>query len=249
VGSTGFVGGHLRKHHSFDQFVHRSNIESIQGLETDLLICAGLPAEKWRANREPEADWLNVKKLADTLSRVRAHKAILISTIDVYQPAIDVTEDMPANFDGAGAYGTHRAWFEAFFQTQFKQSSVIRLPGLFANNLKKNLIFDLLNHKSDQWEKVNTKSTFQFFNLERIWDVISFVEQTEIKIMNVSSQPTSAGEIAKLFDIVLGENSEKVSYNMKTIHDLEFGGFDGYLFSKESILSDINSLRLNWDKK
>ena len=248
MGSTGFVGGHLRKHHSFDQFVHRSNIESIQGLETDLLICAGLPAEKWRANREPEADWLNVKKLADTLSRVRAHKAILISTIDVYQPAIDVTEDMPANFDGAGAYGTHRAWFEAFFQTQFKQSSVIRLPGLFANNLKKNLIFDLLNHKSDQWEKVNTKSTFQFFNLEKIWDVISFVEQTEIKIMNVSSQPTSAGEIAKLFDIVLVENSEKVSYNMKTIHDLEFGGFDGYLFSKESILSDINSLRLNWDK-
>ena len=136
IGSTGFVGGHLQKDFHFTHMYNRSNISEIQGLDTDLLICAGLPAEKWKANNDPESDWSNMVSLAQKISSVKADKAILISTIDVYQPALEVTEEDRPNYDGEGAYGRNRAWFESFFDSQFSNNIILRLPGLFANNLK-----------------------------------------------------------------------------------------------------------------
>ena len=40
--------------------------------------------------------------LAQVLATVTARRAVLISTIDVYQPAIGVDEMDPPDFDGAG---------------------------------------------------------------------------------------------------------------------------------------------------
>ena len=100
IGSTGLVGGHLQKNFEFTHKYNRSNISEIQGLSTDLIICAGLPAEKWKANSDPESDWLNMANLAQNLSRVKAEKAILISTIDVYQPPVNVVENNPPTLSG-----------------------------------------------------------------------------------------------------------------------------------------------------
>lgn len=92
IGSTGFVGCHLGMMHGFQREVHRSNIGSIAGLKTDLLVCAWLPAEKCRANNDLAGDRTNMSGLAQILASVRAERAVLISTIDVYQPAIGVDE-------------------------------------------------------------------------------------------------------------------------------------------------------------
>ncbi len=243
VGSTGFVGKHLHEDFEFDLSVHRSNINEIKGKKTDLLICAGLPAEKWKANQSPQSDFLNMSGLAQILSTVRSEKAILISTIDVYQPVLKVNENDSPSLNGISAYGRNRAWFEFFFRANFSKSLVIRLPGLFAMDVRKNLIHDLLHNKSAQLQNVHRESQFQFFNLTQVWDFINFGLENDVSILNVTSEPIIAQEIASLFNVMLGTNSPKAAYDMRSIYAKDFSGKNGYMYSKENIIEQISYLK------
>lgn len=243
IGSTGFVGGHLQRNFDFTHMYNRSNISDIQGLETDLLICAGLPAEKWRANSDPDTDWLNIANLAQKISSVKASKAILISTIDVYQPALEVTEDDRPNFDGEGAYGRNRAWFESFFVSQFSNTLILRLPGLFGSKLKKNFIFDLANKRSDQFQSVHSESIFQFYDITGIWHLIEKCNEEDISLLNVATEPITAQEIASIFDVSLSCSGKKVEYLMKSKHFNFFQGNDGFLQNKAEVLKGISNFR------
>jgi len=243
IGSTGFVGGHLASNYSFDEQVHRSDVSKIAGSVTDLLVCAGLPAEKWRANREPAADWANMSHLAQILTTVDAKRAVLVSTIDVYQPPVGVDESSPANFDGTGAYGANRAWFEAFFRAQFNDSLTLRLPALFAHDVRKNLVHDLLHGRSDQWAAVSPASTFQFFDVTQTWNVIEEAWAQGIKLLNVSSEPVAAQEVADIFDVTLQARTAASTYDMRSRYATKFGGSDGYLYTRASTLDGIAALR------
>ena len=243
IGSTGFVGGHLQRGFDFTHMYNRSNISEIQGLETDLLICAGLPAEKWKANSDPQSDWLNMANLAQKISSVKANKAILISTIDVYQPAMEVTEEDRPNYDGEGAYGRNRAWFESFFVSQFSNSLILRLPGLFGSNLKKNFIFDLVNERTDQFLSVHSESKFQFYNIHGIWHLIEKCNDEEIPLLNVATEPITAQEIANIFDVSLSCSGKKVEYLMKSKYFKVFNGKDGFLQDKAEVIKGISNLR------
>jgi len=243
IGSTGFVGGHLQRDFEFTHKYNRSNISEIRGLNTDLLICAGLPAEKWKANNDPESDWSNMANLAQMISSVSAERAILISTIDVYQPPLDVTEDEKPNFNGDGAYGRNRAWFEAFFVSQFSNTIVIRLPGLFSTNLKKNLIFDLINKRWDQVSKVHKESKFQFYDIESIWRTIEICAENSIPLLNVATEPVAAQEIANIFEVKLTGTQGKIEYQTKSKYFGVFNGTGGFLQDKEQVLEGISKLR------
>ncbi len=84
IGYTGFVGSNLLRARSFDDLYNSSNIGNIVGKHYDLLVCAGVPAVKWKANKEPDRDREQIAALIDPLSKVTADRFILISTIDVY---------------------------------------------------------------------------------------------------------------------------------------------------------------------
>jgi nucleoside-diphosphate-sugar epimerase len=242
IGSSGFIGGHLQQDFEFTHKYNRSNISEIHGLKTDLLICAGLPAEKWKANIDSQSDWSNMTDLAERISSVKAKKAILVSTIDVYQPALDVTEEDRPNLDGKDAYGCTRAWFEDFFTGQFSNSMVIRLPGLFGNNLKKNFIYDLIHNRTDQVSNVHAESSFQFYDVRGIGQLIGNCIKHEIALLNVATEPIVAQEIAEIFGRDLKNVGNKVAYNIKSIHAEIFNGKNGYLKSRDEIKSGILSL-------
>jgi hypothetical protein len=245
IGSTGFVGGHLQKGFEFTHRYNRANISEIQGLNTGLLICAGLPAEKWKANNDPDLDWSNMANLAQLVSTVSAELAILISTIDVYQPAVDVTEESQTDLIGKEAYGRNRAWFELFFKATFSNHLIIRLPGLFAENLKKNFVFDLMNAKYDQIEKVSPKSSFQFFDITKINDIIKVCKENKLSELNVATEPVFAEDVAALFNVALRSNPNAINYRMKTKNDIVFGGQNGFIESKEEVLKGISKLVRN----
>lgn len=242
IGYTGFVGGHLQTDISFQEMYNRTNIADIQGLKTDLLVCAGLPAEKWKANGDPEADWKNMAYLSQLISTVDTDKAILISTIDVYQPAFDVYETSHPNLIGSEAYGRNRAWFEMLFKSKFPNSLIVRLPGLFAPNLKKNLIFDLLNKREDQYVNVDGESAFQFFNITRISEFINIALENQLSTLNIATEPLLAQEIADIFNVQLNTGKRRVDYRMKSNHDSIFNGKNGYLIGKEQTIREISNL-------
>ena len=105
IGYTGFVGSNLLRQMSFKDLYHSKNIEELGGKSYDLLVCAGAPAEKWKANQDPGKDLENIRRLMDCLGRAKARKIILISTVDVYPVPCGVDEDSRIDPVLANAYG------------------------------------------------------------------------------------------------------------------------------------------------
>jgi hypothetical protein len=147
VGFTGFVGSNLLEQCQFNNLYNSKNIQQINGEYFDLLVCAGVSAVKWMANQNPADDIKNINNLKYELLNVKVKHFVLISTVDIYDTPIKVTEDSVPNVNQQDYYGKHRYALEEWVGNchNFENVTVIRLPGLFGNNLKKNLVFDIMN--------------------------------------------------------------------------------------------------------
>lgn len=150
IGHTGFVGGTLARASGWDATFNSSNIADIAGQSFDLLVCAGVSAVKWVANKEPEADEADSARLTNALAQASVRELILISTIDVYP-------DPAANHP----YDRHRLDLERWAAARFPLLRVIRLPALFGAGLRKNAIFDLLHGK--MLASINPAGRFQWY--------------------------------------------------------------------------------------
>ena len=67
IGYTGFVGSTLSKQAPFESLYRSTNIGEIAGQSFETVVCAGAPAQKWIANREPEADLKKIEGLIANL--------------------------------------------------------------------------------------------------------------------------------------------------------------------------------------
>ena len=144
IGFSGFVGGTLLKQSNFEALFRSTNIHDIANREFDVVVCAGAPAQKWIANREPEADREKIDSLINHLRTVKCKTFILISTVDVFKNPIGVDESTLVDESGLHPYGLHRRLLEKFVEQHFSQHLILRLPGLVGPGLRKNVIFDFL---------------------------------------------------------------------------------------------------------
>ena len=155
---------------------------------------AGAPAAMWIANKDPEKDWETLQQLMTPIKSVKAKHFVLISSIAVYPRPIDVTEDDIVDPEQCLPYGKHRFALERFVADTF-DTTIVRLPGLFGKGIKKNIIFDLLH--SNNLHQVNASSVFQFYNLDHLTRDIARARENNIRLLNISSAPTSTEEVAK----------------------------------------------------
>lgn len=245
IGFTGFVGGNLRTQTHFDLEYNSKNINDLTGKSFDLLVCAGVSAVKWKANKEPQQDWAGIQKLLKPLLTVQAKQLVLISTIDVYPYPTKVDEQTSITIDDYPAYGKHRLQLERIVEEQFPNVHIIRLPGLFGPGLKKNFIFDL--HNNNCLDLVHTDSTFQFYNLANLWSDIQTVVSKKIPLMNLNAEPVRAGDVAKkCFDLDFQTITEKppVHYDVRTIHATDFGKKGAYVYSADYTFEQIRKFVL-----
>ena len=145
VGYTGFVGSNIASNFKFDNLYNSKNIEEAFGTRPDLLIYSGVIAEKFLANNEPEKDLEIIKNAFDNIKKINPKHVVLISTIDVYKNPVDVDESTVIDTDNLHAYGFNRYHLEELVANEFENHTIIRLPGLFGENIKKNFIYDLIN--------------------------------------------------------------------------------------------------------
>jgi nucleoside-diphosphate-sugar epimerase len=242
IGHTGFVGGNLKAQHSFDFHFNSSNIADIRGQSFDLVVCAGINAVKYLANKEPEADWQRIEGLLTHLETVQAKRFFLISTVDVYPPPVAGDESSP--IVPGHPYGLHRYRVEEWAAKRFPATYVMRLPGLFGDGLKKNVIFDLMHNRQDMMETMNPDCRFQYYCLDRVWADAERQMEKNISVLNVATEPVSTGEIVSRFfpQAVIGQKAGGVIvYDFRTIHDAAWGGSGGYLYSKEQVLGDLGA--------
>lgn len=244
IGYRGFVGSNLSKTIKFQKFFNSENIDKIKLYDFTEVYCAAPHSVKYWANKNPKKDKEIILKLIKNLKEVKCKKFIHISTLDVYPKNLNLDESYKVYKSKTNNYGENRKLLEKFIITHFKNHLIIRLPALFGINLRKNLMFDLLNNEKI---RVNRNSVFQWYNLEYLGKHIKLLNKTKIKSINLVSEPLSFKELIlflenkKLFSLIKLNffNSKVLKYNFFTIYASYFRKKGNYIFSKREILNQI----------
>src|SRR5690606_4346903 len=108
---------------------------------------------------------------------------------------IDVDEDSPISLESCHPYGRNRLRLELAVRDRFPDVTILRLPGLFGQGLKKNIIFDLMNH--NQVDRVHAEAVFQFYNLDHLSHDVERARAEGIVVLNVATEPISVREVAR----------------------------------------------------
>ncbi|NLZ48588.1 MAG: NAD(P)-dependent oxidoreductase [Clostridiales bacterium] len=294
VGYTGFVGSNLALQHQFTEIYNSKNIEKAFGTQPDLLVYSGVRAEKFLANQNSEEDFETVKNAFDNIKKIQPKRIVLISTIDVYKKPDNVTEETLIDTDDLHPYGLNRYYLEQWVEKEFPDSLIVRLPGLFGVNIKKNFLYDFIHIipsllRENKFEELSNKDSlicdyyirqdngfykcrelsdderrklknyfnnigfsalnftdsrgsFQFYNLNYLWNHINIALDNRIFKLNLATEPVTISEIYRYLTgrEFINEIAPNVPYyNFRTIHDKLYGGQNGYIFTKQKVLEDI----------
>ncbi|WP_211472360.1 NAD(P)-dependent oxidoreductase [Collimonas humicola] len=242
IGYSGFVGSTLLKQESFEFLFRSTDISNIEGGVFDTVICAGAPAQKWIANRDPEADRKNIEALIRHLKTIRCSTFILISTVDVFKNPIGVDEDTPVDEAGLHAYGLHRRLLEKFVGSHFVNYLIVRLPGLVGPGLRKNVIYDFLN--SNNLEAIDSRSVFQFYPMVNLWYDIQIALDAGVRLVHLAAAPISVADLSKqgfgqVFDHTLA--STPAAYDMKSRHAHLYSGAGSYQYSARETIQAVRA--------
>ncbi|MCK5536504.1 MAG: NAD(P)-dependent oxidoreductase [Bacteroidales bacterium] len=241
IGYTGFVGSNLQQQYNFTDLYNSKNFQEMKDQEYDLVVCAGISAVKWIANKEPKKDLDSIKTLEDILSTIKAKRFILISTIDVYATTQYLDEDFNCDSVDNHAYGTHRLAFEQFCSSKFSDCTIVRLPGLFGDGLKKNVIYDLLNDNC--LEMINTKSSYQYYYLKYLWKDIQVVMNNDIKLINFFTEPVPTQDIFSTFFSEKEIGQEAVTeghYDLRTKYAENWNNSEKYIYTKDEMIQQLS---------
>jgi nucleoside-diphosphate-sugar epimerase len=240
IGHSGFVGGTLRRQRGFDALYRSTDIETMAGRSFDTIVCAGISATKWQANRDPDADRAAIERLWSVLDRVDCARFVLISTVDVFADPDGVDEaDAP---DAVQPYGRHRLEAEIRARERFAGTVVLRLPGLVGPGLRKNALFDLAHRH--RLEHLDPRARFQFYPMVNLGHDLLAVLESGLDTVHLTAAPLLLGAIARdAFAIELEVPETLVDapvprYDLRSRHAARLGGDDGYTYSaRESMLA------------
>lgn len=232
IGHSGFVGSTLKRQSTFTDLYRSNNIHEIRNQTFDLVVCAGISAKKWLANKNPEADLKAIQALQDHLKTIKTKQFILISTVDVFKYPVGVNEDTVVDTQNLHPYGLHRFQFEQFVRKQFPQALIVRLPGLVGPGLQKNIIFDFLNNNN--LSQIDSRHQFQFYPMVNLWWDLQIAMQHNISLLHLTAEPIEVGEMIKKtlsreFQQAVSESVMR--YDFRTKHGLLFGSSTDYQYS------------------
>ncbi len=242
IGFSGFVGSTLLKQAPFDALYRSTNISEIKGNSFDTVVCAGAPAQKWIANREPETDLQTIEGLIAHLKTIKCNTFILISTVDVFKNPIGVDEDTVVDEVGLHAYGLHRRLLEKFVESRFENYLIVRLPGLVGPGLRKNVIFDFLNNNN--LHAIESRGVFQFYPMVNLWNDIRVALNACLKLVHLTAEPVSVAEVSKQgfgnpFEQALG--NQPATYDLRTKHAKLFGAAGNHQYSARETIQAVRA--------
>lgn len=243
VGFTGFVGSTLLKQRQFDHLYRSTTIGDAAGGQYGTLVCAGAPAQKWLANRDPAGDEANVRRLIAVLESVRCEQFILISTVDVFANPVGVDEDSATTDQDLHAYGRHRLMLERFVAEHFPKRLIVRLAGLVGPGLRKNAVYDL--HRRHNLEALDPDAVYQFYPMVNLWSDVRRAVDHELQLVHLTAEPTSLEEIAREgFGVEIDRRPTRgapPSYDMRSRFASLFGGPARYQYAKREVIGAVRA--------
>jgi nucleoside-diphosphate-sugar epimerase len=249
IGYTGFVGGNIASQFHFDDLYNSKNISEIEGKEYDLVVSAANKAEMWRINQEPEVDRAEIDEFISHIEKAKIKKLVLISSVGVYKDPNGANEDIQIKTEGLLPYGVNRYHLEQFCRDNF-DTTIVRLPGLFGEGLKKNVIFDLLNNNNV--DRIHKDGVYQYYNLGNIWKDIQTALDNNLSLVNFATPPVSTEDVAReCFGIEFTNTPDDVKpafWDMRSKYAGVYGGEGDYLYSKQQELEDIKTFVENYKR-
>jgi len=242
IGYSGFVGSTLMRQSNFESLFRSTNIAEIEERSFNTLVCAGAPAQKWMANKNPDEDLKTINLLISHIKKVVCKKFILISTVDVFKTPLTVNENTGVEEDGLNAYGLHRRLLEKFVESHFEDVLIVRLPGLVGPGLKKNIIFDFLNNNN--LHMIESRGVFQFYPMVNLWHDIQIAVRAKLNLVHLTAEPISVYDIAsKCFGVDFTQqfDQQPARYDMQTGYAEIFGGVGNYQYTAKETLTAIRA--------
>ncbi len=241
IGHTGFVGGTLSRSQDFNDNYNSANIGDIAGKSYDLVVCAGAPAAKWIANKDPEGDAAAIARLTGPLATVDAKEFVLISTIDVYpDPTGGANEEAEIDPSANHTYGRNRYGLEEFVRGRMPHARIVRLPALFGRGLKKNAIYDLLN--GNAVDAINPLGEFQWYPMRRLADDLTVVRASDVNLVNLFPERVPMATIIDAFfpNAPVGAAREPAPrYDLRTRHADLFGHAGTTMMDATQVLGEL----------
>lgn len=146
IGHTGTIGKNLNCQSYFRYKYNSKNFHKLKNKFFDLTICCAAPGSMTFANKYPDSDFKNIKKLIKNLKKIKTRKFVLISTIQVFSKLNDETNfENSKKLNNKLPYGKNRRFLEKFCEKFFSNFLIIRLPTVFGKFLKKNFLYDIKN--------------------------------------------------------------------------------------------------------
>jgi len=242
IGYSGFVGSTLLRQTKFKSLYRSTNIADIKNQSFDTIVCAGAPAQKWIANKEPEADRQKIQDLIDHLKTVQCKKFVLISTVDVFQNPIGVDENSAVDKSNLHAYGLNRRLLEEFVEKQFAGHLIIRLPGLVGPGLRKNVIYDFLN--DNNVTAIDSRGIFQFYPMVNLWADIQCALGAGLRLVHLTAEPVSVADVSLLgfgkpFNHISATNP--ATYDLRTCHAQLFNSTGNYQYNARETIQAVRA--------
>ncbi len=88
----------------------------------------------------------------------------------------------------------------------------------------------------------DSRSVFQFYNLENLWHDIEFCLKRKLRLVNLATEPVEAGT---LYELLFGEEfvnhlpKGAVWYDIRTRYGRDFGGLDDYISDRAEVVAGI----------
>lgn len=249
IGNTGLIGQTLKEKIIFDFEFNSKNISTFDETIDDgcELYLSCLPATKWLVNQKIVEDFDNINNILNIINKKNYSKIILISTIDVYADSpLKSNEDYSPNISKLN-YGNNRYFFELLVREKLKTNclKIFRLPALFSDKIKKNVLYDLINNNNI--ENINLNSQYQWYNLNNlVFDIENYIQKyPDDTVFNLFTEPIPTFQLLQYFPHInksLLKNSNSVIYDYTT-------KFGGYVSNKETVLTEIENLIKNVSNK
>lgn len=303
LGWSGFVGSVLNVQHRFDARYRKNDIDKSAGHDFATLVCAAAPGSMFAANRNPESDSAAIDELIAALSRVRAQRMVLVSTIAVLSGFDGQQNEETTDFQTETPYGVNRRRLETFCSQHFETCLILRLPALFGPGLRKNFIFDILNPVPSmltperivavqealpsglrdtitelytrleddlglmivdraklaalpQRAQLETKlvesglsaqaftnpcSTFQFYDMSRLWKDITRGLRAGLHTLHIATEPLLASDVYRaLTDTEMAPNEARLHReDMHTCYATLWGRDNPYIAGTEEVLAQL----------
>jgi len=217
LGHTGFVGQTVYNYLSDNHQVCGINSKTkfIPTEEFDIVInCAG-NAKKYLAHKNPSKDFHINTNVFNTLLQMNIKKLIHISSIE-------------STFSPDNNYAVSKYIIEKCCKLYFPKSIILRLGGIIGPNLKKNVIYDIINNKK---LFVTFDSTYNYISTQEVAKIIEKIIDSDIenKTLNIaSSKSISVKEIieeAKNNHIFFNKSEGEIEENYTRIDTSELNKF------------------------